>query len=118
MMMTILVDGTPIKKLGEKEYPVTLTESSKEIKNAILEGMQAFQWRNEETASMMTPESYFDKVNSKEVRVDITDTKKKEERLKNALLSFIEKTLNEPLHEKELEIVPALAHMLIELWKH
>ena len=39
------------------------------------------------------------------------------ERLETAILNFIEKTVNEPVSEKDVEILPALAHELIELWK-
>lgn len=39
------------------------------------------------------------------------------ERLETAILNFIEKTVNEPVSEKDLEILLALAHELIELWK-
>lgn len=38
-------------------------------------------------------------------------------RLEEAILSFIEKTTKEPVSEKSVEILPALAHELIELWK-
>lgn len=38
-------------------------------------------------------------------------------RLEEALLSFIETTIEEPVSEKSVEILPALAHELIELWK-
>ena len=39
------------------------------------------------------------------------------ERLETAILNFIEKTVNEPVSKKDVEILPALAHELIELWK-
>ena len=39
------------------------------------------------------------------------------ERLETAILNFIEKTVNEPVSEKDVEIILALAHELIELWK-
>lgn len=39
------------------------------------------------------------------------------ERLETTILNFIEKTVNEPVSEKDVEILPALAHELIELWK-
>ena len=39
------------------------------------------------------------------------------ERLETAILNFIEKTVTEPVSEKDVEILPALAHELIELWK-
>lgn len=39
------------------------------------------------------------------------------ERLETAILNFIEKTVNEPVSEKDVEILLALAHELIELWK-
>lgn len=38
-------------------------------------------------------------------------------RLENAILDFIEKTIKEPVSEKAIEILPALAHELIELWR-
>lgn len=38
-------------------------------------------------------------------------------RLESALLAFIERTVKEPVCEKEIEVLPALAHELIELWK-
>ena len=38
-------------------------------------------------------------------------------RLEDAILSFIESTTKEPVSEKAIEILPALAHELIELWK-
>lgn len=38
-------------------------------------------------------------------------------RLESALLTFIERTAEEPVSEKEVEVLPALAHELIELWK-
>ncbi|WP_432627228.1 hypothetical protein [Brotaphodocola sp.] len=38
-------------------------------------------------------------------------------RLESALLTFIERTAKEPVSEKEVEVLPALAHELIELWK-
>lgn len=40
-----------------------------------------------------------------------------QKRLEEAILSFIEKTTKEPVSEKSVEILPALAHELIELWK-
>ena len=39
------------------------------------------------------------------------------ERFENEILDFIEKTIKEPMSEKAIEILPALAHELIELWK-
>lgn len=43
----------------------------------------------------------------------------KQERLENALLDYIEKTVKEPskASAKEIEILPLMAHELIELWK-
>lgn len=43
----------------------------------------------------------------------------KQQRLEVALLNFIEKTVEEPLKasSKEIEILPLMAHQLIELWK-
>lgn len=43
----------------------------------------------------------------------------KQKRLEAALLNFIEKTVEEPLKAslKEIEILPLMAHQLIELWK-
>lgn len=38
-------------------------------------------------------------------------------RLEDAILNFIEETTKEPASEKAIEILPALAHELIELWK-
>lgn len=38
-------------------------------------------------------------------------------RLEEALLSFIETTTKEPASEKSIEILPELAHELIELWR-
>ncbi len=38
-------------------------------------------------------------------------------RLENAILDFIEKTIKEPVSEKAIETLPALAHELIELWR-
>lgn len=38
-------------------------------------------------------------------------------RLEKALLDFIEQTVKEPTSEKSVEILPALAHELIELWR-
>lgn len=38
-------------------------------------------------------------------------------RLEEAILDFIERTVKEPMSEKSVEVLPALAHELIELWK-
>ena len=42
-----------------------------------------------------------------------------QKRLESALLNFIEKTAEEPskASTKEIEILPLMAHELIELWK-
>ena len=42
-----------------------------------------------------------------------------QKRLETALLKFIENTVKEPLEvsTKEIEILPLMAHELIELWK-
>lgn len=39
------------------------------------------------------------------------------QQLESMLLRFIERTVKEPVSEKEIEILPALTHELIELWK-
>lgn len=45
------------------------------------------------------------------------EERKEMKRLETAILNFIEKTVNEPVSEKDIEIILALAHELIELWK-
>nr|DAY71875.1 MAG TPA: hypothetical protein [Caudoviricetes sp.] len=53
------------------------------------------------------------------LKVDREEAREVEEkkRLEDAILSFIESTTKEPVSEKAIEILPALAHELIELWK-
>lgn len=43
----------------------------------------------------------------------------KQERLENALLNYIEKTVEEPLKAstKEREMLPLIAYELLKLWK-
>ena len=42
--------------------------------------------------------------------------KELEERLQDAVLEFIEARLKEPLPGQELDIVPAMANVLLRLW--
>lgn len=41
----------------------------------------------------------------------------KKEQLEAALLDFILRTLNEPLQENSVNVLPAMIHELRELWK-
>ena len=55
----------------------------------------------------------------KDCEVIFVPSKLKEprERLEEALLTFIERTIKEPSQESDVKIITAIAHELIELWK-